>query len=86
MSFQLTVNNVVRIFLLLLLFASATFRSEAQAKQDSLSLLHSPKKATLFSAALPGAGQFYNKKYWKIPVIYVGFTALGYFVVTNNKD
>lgn len=38
---------------------------------------HSVKKAVRYSAMLPGLGQAYNKKYWKIPVIYglMGFTA-----------
>jgi hypothetical protein len=47
---------------------------------------HSPHKATLYSLALPGLGQAYNKKYWKIPIIYAGFAGLGYLIVTNKNQ
>ena len=46
---------------------------------------HSTKAASLMSALLPGLGQAYNKKYWKIPVIYAGLAGLTYSVVENNK-
>jgi hypothetical protein len=55
------------------------------SKHDSVVEKHSPTKATLLSTFLPGAGQYYNKKYWKIPIIYAGIAGLGYLVHFNNK-
>jgi len=46
---------------------------------------HSPGKATMYSAVLPGLGQFYNKKYYKIPIIYGGFIGLGYEISFYNQ-
>jgi len=41
---------------------------------------YDPRKALLFAAIVPGLGQIYNKKYWKLPLVYGGFIALGYGV------
>jgi hypothetical protein len=40
--------------------------------------------ATVMSAILPGAGQVYNRKYWKVPVIYGAMAGLGYFFIQNQ--
>tara|TARA_Y100000994_G_C15703761_1_gene446493 strand:- start:6310 stop:6819 length:510 start_codon:yes stop_codon:yes gene_type:complete len=43
------------------------------------------KKHTLFSAAVPGLGQVYNKKYWKVPIIYAGIGGTIYSYIYNNQ-
>ena len=45
----------------------------------------SPSKAALMSL-LPGLGQAYNKKYWKIPIIYAGLATSAYFIDSNHKE
>lgn len=47
---------------------------------------HNAKKAGLYSAILPGAGQLYNKDYWKIPLIYAGAGVASYFFINNQKN
>lgn len=45
---------------------------------------HSPGKAALFSALLPGLGQAYNGKWWKIPIVYAGLGTATGFVIYNT--
>ncbi|MCQ2226392.1 MAG: DUF5683 domain-containing protein [Bacteroidales bacterium] len=46
---------------------------------------HSPHTATMYAAVLPGLGQIYNGKYWKLPILYGGIGALCYAIHFNNK-
>jgi hypothetical protein len=58
-------------------------------KTDSVLRAHSPKKAAIRSAILPGLGQIYNKKYWKLPIIYgaLGISgAVFVYNLTNYRD
>lgn len=45
----------------------------------------SPKTASILSAVLPGAGQVYNQKYWKVPVVYAALGTAVYFIDFNTK-
>lgn len=45
-----------------------------------------PATAAFYSAVLPGLGQAYNKKYWKIPIVYAALGAGVYFVVDNQNE
>lgn len=59
----------------------------AQSHKNVLALdtmtVHSPKKAIFRSAVLPGWGQAYNKKYWKIPIIYAALGTTTYVFFSN---
>ena len=46
----------------------------------------SPKKASIYSAIVPGAGQYYTKKYWKIPIIYAGLATSAYYINHNHES
>lgn len=87
-------NKTITFFFILIFSAFASYCQKSladtsvanKAIADSNALKHSPKKAVLYSAILPGLGQAYNKKYWKIPVVYAVGGLMGYFIIDNNRQ
>ena len=87
-------NKIISIGLLLFILGNSSIF--AQTKKDSTSkpkdTLKSteidpltPAKAAFYSAILPGLGQAYNKKYWKIPIVYGAIGTSLYFYIDNKK-
>jgi len=70
--------------LIILIFAQSG-KSQTIINKNDTAKKHYPKLATLMSTVVPGLGQVYNKKYWKVPVIYIGLGSLGYMANKNNK-
>lgn len=65
---------------------------EKPVPQDSLQKAVSPKlwvpnpvKATWLALVIPGGGQIYNRKYWKLPIFYGGFAGCAYALTWNGK-
>ena len=61
-------------------------QEELPVANDTIDLGISPRKALMYSAILPGLGQAYNRKYWKMPIVYGGFFGLGYMISYYNEQ
>jgi len=53
---------------------------------DTFLIDHPPAKAAMYSAVFPGMGQIYNKKYWKLPLVYGGLVGFGYAAIWNSRQ
>lgn len=58
----------------------------SMAAQPAEEMDHSPTKAIMYALALPGLGQAYNKKYYKIPIVYAALGGVGYLIYFNNRE
>ncbi|KQB38701.1 hypothetical protein RC62_2061 [Flavobacterium aquidurense] len=81
-------------FLILFLFLGLTSISAQESKQiiskdtlkyETIDPLR-PAKAAFYSAIFPGLGQIYNKKYWKLPLVYGAIGASTYFYIDSQKS
>jgi hypothetical protein len=81
-------KGALAVFVLLAFSNKASF---AQVQGDTVSLdineklPKDPRVATILSAVFPGAGQVYNEKVWKLPIIYGGIATNLYFIEFNNR-
>ena len=76
----------------LLEMTSAPVLKESEVPADSLKKeidqkiwVPNPTKATWLALVIPGGGQIYNRKYWKLPIIYGGFAGCAYALTWNGK-
>lgn len=88
---KLTVRTILLCALCLIignsnLWAQVSVEADSLPKPTEQAHVHSVRKATLMSTALPGLGQAYNRKYWKIPVVYAGLATCGYFIRDNAQN
>ncbi len=56
-----------------------------RAKRDWTTWRPSAKRALWLAIVIPGAGQIYNRKYWKLPIVYGGFVGCAYAMRWNNQ-
>lgn len=61
-------------------------KDTAQQAEKSKTIKKSPLKASLYSAVLPGAGQVYNGKIWKVPIIYAGIGSFSYLALQHQSE
>jgi hypothetical protein len=68
--------------------SNALMRIESEQPIDLLKVSSplSPREAAKRSAVLPGLGQIYNGKYWKVPIVYAALGGIGYAVYWNNQQ
>ena len=76
---------IYRNIIIIILFLISTQNLHCQtSKDDDQKQVLGPAKAAFYSAVLPGLGQVYNKKYWKVPIVY-GALAGGVYYFNKNK-
>lgn len=81
-SFHSVLKSIFIIFILIGINNS----SLGQKNKFLSDSIHSPKKATIYSAILPGLGQYYNEKAWKIPIVYAAIGGCLTAAIINNND
>lgn len=71
---------LVKTLLKLLLKKTPAIKDSARIEIEAM-----PRRAALKSAMLPGLGQIYNKRWWKVPLVYGGFVGIGLVFEFNQR-
>lgn len=77
-------KRLVSVFILTALCCNMVFSQKKPENTNNQKKLN-PRKATIYSAVLPGAGQIYNGKAWKSAIVYVGFAGIGFGYIYNRN-
>lgn len=80
-------SRITLVLCLFLISSSAIGQTDTvQAESAKKTYAHSPKRAAIYSAVLPGLGQMYNRKWWKVPIVYAAIgTSVGFTVYNQRK-
>ena len=89
----MSLKNFILSFLILTSFCCFSQKDTTQVRKKKNKITFnriynplSPSKAAFFSAVIPGGGQIYNKKYWKVPLAWAAVGIPTYFYLDNNSE
>lgn len=82
---QATKDSLERVFAREDSIELANAEKKKKQKRDWNTWRPSAKRALWLALAIPGAGQVYNRKYWKLPLVYGGFVGCIYAISWNNQ-
>jgi Family of unknown function (DUF5683) len=91
-------KQIIIVLLILITGAAVAQDNKVLSEDDSLIIeskdtvllksyaaRYDPQRALLLAAVVPGLGQIYNKKYWKLPLVFGGFFGIGYAFNNYNQ-
>ena len=76
--------NAIKTDSLSVVVVDTTFSKKRKTEQDWSTWRPDPKRALWLALVIPGGGQIYNRKYWKLPLVYGGFIGCMYAMSWNN--